>query len=102
MKRNGIVYFEVRKKSMPPAMCRKKIIAGILITSIVGSLIHIDEFSKIPLMIRHYEEHKSAKPDQSFISFLYDHYVSDQKPVSEKDKRRNAQLPFKSTQFCQS
>jgi hypothetical protein len=74
----------------------KKIISIVLILSIAGGSIHLDELTKIPAMITHYSEHKKNHPSISFLAFLYEHYFLNQKPESEKDKEHNSQLPFKS------
>ncbi len=64
----------------------------------MGSAIHIDELTKLPFLFHHYHEHKSLHPDDSALVFLYKHYILQQKAESEKDKKSDSQLPFKSDQ----
>ena len=86
---------------MPETLSRgfktmKKIIAFLLITGIAGTSFHLDEVTKLPLLVHHFREHRKEK-DTSLFTFLYDHYVNNrQQPRNERDKKENEQLPFKS------
>ncbi len=75
---------------------KNKIVALLLISGIAGSSFHLDEMTKLPLLVNHYREHRQTR-DMSVFTFLYEHYVySRQHPRNERDKRENEQLPFKS------
>lgn len=76
----------------------KKAITYLLVFSIMGATLPIDELMKMPLLFSHYFEHKKLHPNISVTDFLYVHYVLNQKPESEKDKKSDSQLPFKSSQ----
>ena len=76
----------------------KRVISILLISSIIGSTLHLDELVKFPFLINHYFEHKKNNQDISISAFLYMHYVLNKKAESEKDKKSDSQLPFKSTQ----
>jgi hypothetical protein len=76
----------------------KRIITIILITSIIGGVAHLDELVKFPFLIHHYSEHKAQHPDDSVLTFLYKHYILNQKAESEKDRKSDSQMPFKSAQ----
>ena len=73
----------------------KKNISIFLILCITAGSIHLNEFSKIPVMMNHYKEHRTNNPSLTFLTFLFNHYIQDKKPESEKDKKENSQLPFK-------
>lgn len=77
----------------------KKVIAYILVFTIMGASIHIDELAKLPMLVSHYIEHKKQHPADTAFDFLYKHYVLNQKAESAKDKSSDAQLPFKSSQI---
>ncbi len=74
----------------------KKFVAIILLSAVICSAVKLDEVVKLPLLVRHYYEHRSTHSNLSFSDFLFKHYVLNQKAESEKDKKRDTQLPFKS------
>lgn len=76
----------------------KKVLAILLITSIIGGSLHFDELAKIPYLKQHYCQHKMQNPADGVFDFMYKHYILNQKPESEKDKKEDSQLPFKSFQ----
>ncbi|MEO8147793.1 MAG: hypothetical protein ABI723_09165 [Bacteroidia bacterium] len=76
----------------------KRIISIILISAIMGSTTSYGELLKAPLLVQHFLDHKKSHPSISFIAFLTNHYLKNEKPDSEKDKKSNEQLPFKSIQ----
>ncbi len=80
----------------------KRFISYLLVLSILGSAFHADELTKIPALIHHYSEHKKFHPSDNAITFLYKHYVLNQKSESDQDGKSDAQLPFKSTQAFHS
>ena len=76
----------------------KRIISIVLISSIIGGVMHLDELVKIPFMVNHYYEHKKSNAGISFFAFINNHYVLHKKAESEKDKKSDSQLPYKSNQ----
>lgn len=76
----------------------KKILALFLITSIIGGSLHFDELAKVSFLKQHYYEHKAMHQVDGVFDFLYKHYVVCEHPLSEKDKKEDAKLPFKSVQ----
>lgn len=74
----------------------KRIVAIGLIFIVIGAYIPTDELLRLPYLIQHYHENKTLHPGDSPTIFLYKHYVLNQKAESEKDKKSDAQLPFKS------
>lgn len=80
----------------------KKVIAYLLVFTIMGASIHIDELAKLPMLFSHYIEHKKQHPTDTAFDFLYKHYVLNQTAESAKDKNSDAKLPFKSTQTFHS
>lgn len=80
----------------------KKAIAYLLVFTIMGASIHIDELAKLPMLFSHYIEHKKQHPTDTAFDFLYKHYVLNQAAESTRDKSSDAQLPFKSTQTFHS
>ncbi len=80
----------------------KRIITVILASTIIGSAIHLDELVKFPFLIHHYSEHKAQHPDDSILTFLYKHYILNQQAESEKDKKSDSKMPFKSAQTFHS
>lgn len=80
----------------------KRVIVYLLVFTIMGASIHIDEFAKLPMLFSHYFEHKKQHPTDTTFDFLYKHYVLNQAAESANDKSSDAQLPFKSTHSFQS
>lgn len=74
----------------------KKFISILLISSILAGAASFDEFIKIPILIQHYKDHKESNSGISFFTFLYNHYLTNQKAESDNDKKSNEKLPFKS------
>ena len=64
----------------------KRIIAIILIAGISFSSLHLDELTKFSTLVFHYLEHKQTHPETTVLSFLYDHYVTNKKADSARDK----------------
>lgn len=76
----------------------KRLICILLMVSYLSGSIELSQWLKIPFLIDHYFEHKSASVSLSFFDFLNLHYISntDNAPDAEKDKH----LPFKSHDEC--
>ena len=55
---------------------------------------------KIPLLIEHYNDHKSKNNSVNFFNFLYIHYIKEVK--ADYDYSEDIKLPFKSNQVFQN
>ncbi len=75
----------------------RKLIAILLTISILGGVTHMDEMVKIPMLFKHFFEHKAIHQKDTALTFLFKHYISVKKADSDRDKNSNSQLPFKST-----
>lgn len=80
----------------------KKVMVFIMALSILGGSIHADELSKLPMLLKHYKEHKRLHPSDSSLDFIYKHYIAFQKAESNKDQQSDSKLPFKSAQAFHS
>lgn len=89
---------EYQLKNMLVSKRMKKVIAHLLLWSIISGTFHLDELIRLPFLIGHYSEHKLLHPGDSVSEFLYKHYILNQKAESEKDKKSDSQMPFKSPQ----
>lgn len=76
----------------------KKVITFILALSILGGSIHADELCKLPMLLKHFKEHKKQHPSDTSIDFIYKHYITYQKAESKQDQQSDTNLPFKSPQ----
>lgn len=74
----------------------RRIISLVLVFSIFGSLIHLDELSKVTYLIKHYMEHRESNNRYSFYAFFKDHYIDEHYAFSKKDNKSHSQLPYKS------
>src|SRR3954462_3822335 len=68
---------------------RSKIIMGLLLAYLVSST-EVHELLRLPLLVKHYQEHKQQVADITFWEFLVMHYETDV-PHDDQDMR----LPFK-------
>lgn len=73
----------------------KKIVSILLILSLVGGMLHLDELAKVPFLVNHYFYHRKLNREASFISFLSDHYILHKTADSGKDDLDDTRLPFK-------
>lgn len=80
----------------------KRFSAIILVTVIIGCSTNFGEVIRFPFLISHYNEHKALHPDDSVLAFLFKHYILNQKAESEKDKKSDSKMPFKSFHSFQS
>lgn len=83
----------------------RKVTAILLVFFMFGNALPLPELVKLPFLIHHYNEHKALHPSDSVFTFLYKHYILNQKPESQDDKNSDRQMPFKSAQtfhhyFC--
>jgi hypothetical protein len=68
---------------------KRKIIFGLLLVYLVSST-EVHELLRLPLLVRHYQEHREQVTDITFWQFLAMHYETDV-PHDDQDTR----LPFK-------
>lgn len=76
----------------------KKLVTYILLFTFIGATLHIDEVAKLHYLMVHYKEHKVLHPHDTFYTFIEKHYTSHEKFDSPNDEKRDAQLPYKSSQ----
>lgn len=74
----------------------KKLVSIFLSLLILNGSVHLDELVKLRFLVSHYSEHIAGHPEDSVVVFLYKHYLVNQKEESQKDKKSDAQMPFKS------
>lgn len=75
----------------------KKLVTYILLFAFMGATLHIDEVARLHYLKLHFNEHKLLHPHDTFCTFMQKHYAWQEKADSANDKKRNAQLPYKST-----
>ena len=76
----------------------KKLVTYILLFTFIGATLHIDEVARLHYLMVHFKEHKILHPNDTFCTFIEKHYTSNEKVDSANDKKRDAQLPYKSSQ----
>lgn len=74
----------------------------ILASLILAGSMHLDEWTRLPVLIQHFSEHRQQHSSYSFLAFIYRHYVAGQKSESAKDLLRHSQLPYKSAETMHS
>lgn len=74
----------------------KRIVSVLLVFSILGSCIHLDELSKITNLIKHFNEHKASNSTYSFYAFFKEHYVAEHHAFIKNENKSHSQLPYKS------
>ncbi|MBL0358707.1 MAG: hypothetical protein IPP72_18405 [Chitinophagaceae bacterium] len=74
----------------------KKIAALLLATGYLLSATETGELLKLPLLADHYYDHKAANGNAGLISFLVQHYFTED--GTDKDAAEDRQLPFKSAE----
>jgi hypothetical protein len=47
---------------------------------------------RLPVFVKHFQDHQIENPDQGLIRFIFDHYIS----LHDAHDSRHEQLPFKS------
>ncbi len=80
----------------------KKVILLILTAFILGGSMHVDEMARIPFLMQHFSEHQAQYPSDTFLTFLYKHYLAQQQALSAQDQSSDAKLPFKSNQAMET
>ncbi|WP_374163678.1 hypothetical protein [Arcticibacter sp. MXS-1] len=76
-----------------------RVIAILLLSTLLVTQTELGQLIKFPILITHYFDHKSEKPDISVIAFIKLHYFS--KFVKDKDYMEDMRLPFKSNTTIQ-
>ena len=62
------------------------------------SATELHQFLKFPILLEHYQDHKTLKPNLSFLDYLFNHYLNENQNSGHKEK--DQQLPFKSYEDC--
>ena len=73
-----------------------KFISIALIIGIVSVSLNLGELSKMPILVKHYQEYKADASGDSLLEFLFNHYLILTKATSEADRENDCRLPFKS------
>ena len=73
----------------------KKLAALFLVTVYMFSATPAGELLKLPVLVRHFYDHKEENKHTGLITFLVQHYFSED--GTDKDAAEDNQLPFKST-----
>jgi len=72
----------------------RRLAAIFLLTSYLLSATELYEFVKLPMLVKHYLEHKEENKNMSLLEFLSIHYA--QETVVDSDYAEDMKLPFKS------
>lgn len=72
---------------------------GILLINVtlLGSMLDLHDFVKLPKLIEHFQLHKTKTADVSFIDFLNLHYGSGAAQHDQEEHEEHQGLPFKAT-----
>lgn len=54
-----------------------------------------NQLLKMPALIQHFIEHKTAHKSLNFLEYLHEHYLISQKAHTDHDQDRDMALPFK-------
>lgn len=72
----------------------RRLAAILLLTSYMLSATELYEFVKLPMLVKHYIEHKEENQHMTLLEFLATHYAHD--TIVDKDFKDDMKLPFKS------
>lgn len=75
----------------------KKIISIFFICIYLISFTEAKEILKLPLLIEHFQEHKSEKKETTVLGFFVLHYLSGN--IKDSDYHEDMKLPFKTHDF---
>jgi hypothetical protein len=70
---------------------------GLMLFFLSGSLIDFREWSKLPELAAHFEEHRAKNPTLSFSQFLFLHYGAGSDQHRQEEPAQHEQLPFGAT-----
>jgi hypothetical protein len=73
----------------------RKAIAIFFLLLFTASFTEAGQFTKLPLLLKHYNKHQSNDKKLSFASFIEQHYLQDHK--SDGDETQDNELPFKTS-----
>lgn len=76
----------------------KRGIAIFFLSAYLISLTELNQFVKLPLLVKHFIEHKEKDTSISFLKFLDMHYAHGD--VKDADYDEDMKLPFKSHDGC--
>jgi len=71
----------------------KRIGVYLLILIIVGTNLSLDEFAKVPFLVKHFVSHQQLDPSLTFIRFIEMHYFG--QDLQDNDQQQDLKLPFK-------
>lgn len=72
----------------------KKIIAIFFLSIYFLSTTQLSQFLKVPLLVKHYVEHKEDTPNMSLVDFLVMHYQQPNSHSHSKESHQSHKLPF--------
>ncbi len=76
----------------------KTALSVFLLVSFTGSLFHLDEVAKIPVLINHFNAYCASGQDKSFRTFLAVHYLQAETHELPAQDNADRRLPYKSIQ----
>lgn len=80
----------------------KQLCSSCLLAIVILFATPLQQLTKVPVLMEHYQEHKLRNGDITFLDFMIMHYVSDD--GVHDDDNRDMELPFKKShngQFLQ-
>ena len=83
-------------------MTIRKLIASVLMISLVASVFHFDEFVKVPGLFNHYRAYQSGSSGDGVFEFLAAHYLNCSGTPTTEESADHQDLPFKSEKGFQS
>ncbi len=75
---------------------QKAIAIVLLNVTLLGSMVDLHDFAKLPRLLEHYQEHRKQSPGVSFLGFLNLHYGSEADRHDREEHQKHTSLPFKS------
>lgn len=71
----------------------RRILQNIVLFIVILDTTSLCQVYKVPLLVRHFAEHKSLNESITFMDFLSMHYLG--KDINDNDDDKDMQLPFK-------
>jgi hypothetical protein len=75
---------------------RKSIATILLSITLLGSVMDLHDFVKLPRLIEHFQQHQIKNASVSFVDFLNLHYGSEAERHDKEEHHEHEDLPFKS------